>query len=116
MTISADRPLLLDVHTEERAVVISAHGSADVLDVPDLQERLARLASHPNRIIILDLSDLDFIGPDGLDALLNVRQVVLKKHGQIRLVNPNREIRRMLQVSRLMEIFPVYDSVEQALA
>lgn len=116
MTISADRPLQLDFRPLGQAIVITAHGSAEVLDAPQLQERLQRLVDRPDRIIVLDLSDLDFIGPGGLDALLTVRQALKARHGQIRLVNPNPEIHRLLQVSRLTEVFPIFDTVDQAVA
>jgi anti-sigma B factor antagonist len=115
MTLSADRPLQLDVRRDEGGVVISAHGSVDALDAPQLQEQLQRLIPQTRQVIVLDLSDLDFIGPDGLDALLTVRNALQVHHGQIRLVHPNPEIHRMLEVTRLTEILPIFDTVEQAL-
>jgi anti-sigma B factor antagonist len=115
MTISADRPLQLDVRRENGNVVISAHGNIDVLDAPMLQEQLQELVRESRRLVVLDLSDLDFIGPDGLDVLLTVRKALKVHKGQIRLVHPHPEIRRMLQVTRLTKILPIFDTVEQAL-
>lgn len=115
MTLSADRSLQLDVRRDEGGVVISAHGSADVRDAPRLQEQLQQLIQQTRQVIVLDLSDLNFIGPDGLDVLLTVRKALQAHHGQIRLVHPNPEIRRMLQVTRLSEILPIFDTVAQAL-
>jgi anti-anti-sigma factor len=114
MTVFVNKPLQLEVGREGRAIVITAHGSAGVIDAPRLQEQLARLAEKPNTVIVLDLSDLEFLGPDGIDALLTAHQLSKVQHGQIRLVNPNHEIRRMLEVTRLTEVFPVYGSVKEA--
>ena len=115
MTISADRPLQLDVRRDGEKLVVSAHGCVDVLDAPQLQEQLEELIPQTHQIVVLDLSDVDFIGPDGLDALLEVRKALQPHHAHIRLVHPNPEIRRMLQVTRLSEILPIFDTVEQAL-
>ena len=115
MTVSADRPLQLDVHWSEGKLVVTAHGSVDVLDAPPLQEQLQELIPQTRDVVVLDLSDVDFIGPDGLAALLSVRHTFQAHHGQIRLVHPNPEIRRMLQLTRLTELLPVFDTIEQAL-
>ncbi|MBN1555646.1 MAG: STAS domain-containing protein [Phycisphaerae bacterium] len=115
MTLSADRPLQLDVRQDERGFIVSVHGSVDVLDAPALQDQLEQLIPLPSPLVVLDLSDLDFIGPDGIDALLTARQALQSHHGEIRLVHPNPEIRRVLQVTRLTEILPIFDTVEQAM-
>lgn len=115
MTLSADRPLQLDVREDGGKLVVSAHGNVDVLDAPQLRERLEELIPRTRKVVVLDVTDMDFIGPDGLDALLTVRQALRPHQAQIRLVHPNPEIRRMLQVTRLTEILPIFDTVEQAL-
>ncbi|MBN1942484.1 MAG: STAS domain-containing protein [Phycisphaerae bacterium] len=115
MTLSADRPLQLDVRQDERGAVVSAHGNVDMLDAPALQDQLQKLLPLSAPLVVLDLSDLDFIGPAGIDALLTARQALQARHGQIRLVHPNPEIRRMLQLTRLTEILPIFDTVEQAM-
>lgn len=117
MALSADRPLQMEVRRKDRGLVIAVHGSVDVLDAPALQEQLQKLTAREDapEVVVLDLSDLDFIGPDGIDALLRVRRALQSQKGRIRLVHPSPEIRRMLQVTRLTKILPIYDSVEQAL-
>jgi anti-anti-sigma factor len=114
MAISVNRPLELQVQQKGRAVMVMARGFAGATDAPKLQAELQRLAKTPGALIVLNLTNLEFLGPDGLDAMLSAHLLVKAQHGQIRLVSPNAEIRRMLQVTRLTEVFPIYDSVSQA--
>ena len=115
MTISSDRSLQMDVRRVGSAVVIAVRGSASMVDAPRLGEELQRLADRPHTTIILDLTDLNFIGAEGIDALLLARERLNVQQGQIRLVHPNKEIRRILELTRLTKIFPIFDSIEEAL-
>ncbi|HDY65339.1 MAG TPA: anti-sigma factor antagonist [Phycisphaerae bacterium] len=115
MTISSDRSLQMEVRRVGSAVVITVHGSASMTDAPRLREELQRLAERPRTTIILDLTDLDFIGAEGIDALLFGRERLNVQQGQIRLVHPNDDIRRILDLTRLSEVFGVFDSLEEAL-
>ncbi len=115
MTISSDRSLQMEVSRIGQAVVITVHGSASMVDAPRLGEELQRLADRPHSTIILDLTDLNFIGAEGIDALLLARKRLDVQQGQIRLVHPNEGIRRILELTRLTKIFPVFDSLEDAL-
>ena len=115
MTISSDRSLQMEVSHIGPAVVITVHGSASMVDAPRLGEELQRLADRPHATIILDLTDLNFIGAEGIDALLLARERLNVQQGQIRFVHPNKEIRRILELTRLTKVFPIFDSLEDAL-
>ena len=106
----------MEVRRVGSAVVITARGSATMVDAPRLGEELQRLVGHPRTTIILDLTDLDFIGAEGIDALLLARERLSVQQGQIRLVHPNEKIRRILDLTRLTEVFGIFDSLEEALA
>ncbi len=114
MTVSANKPLHVDLRREGRVLVIAISGSADMFDAPKLRDALRQFLARSETAILLDLTNLDFLGPGGLDAILSARQELPAPRGRIGLVNPHPEIRRMLEVTRLTRIFPIYDSVERA--
>jgi anti-anti-sigma factor len=60
------------------------------------------------------LTDLEFIGCEGIDAILAGRALAGIEHGQIRLVGLNPEIRHILEITRLTEVFPIFDTVDSA--
>ena len=70
-----DGLLSVEVHQLADAVfVVYLAGELDMLTGPSLQERLGELfASHPDRVII-DLSDISFMGSTGLSVLICARQ------------------------------------------
>ena len=64
---------------------------------------------------MLDLTGLTFIGADGIDAMLACRQHAQKRGSQIRLANPNGQVRHLFELTRLDHIFDIYDSVDAAI-
>jgi len=97
-----------------RASVIRLSGSADMVDARLLREILQELAAKADNIIVLDLTDLEFIGCEGIDAILAGKALAGIEHGQIRLVGLNPEIRHILEITRLTEVFPIFDTVDNA--
>jgi anti-sigma B factor antagonist len=115
VTDFAHEGLDLQVQQSGSATVVAMRGSLGMIDVESVQEQLRRLVGQPEAVVVLDMSDLHFIGADGLDMLLVSRGLSRVQHGQIRLVNPSGEIRRILELTRLDKVFGIYPSVDDAL-
>lgn len=115
MTDYAHDGLELDIRRGEVATVVVLRGSLGMIDVDRVQEELRRIVGQPESLVILDMTDLHFIGADGLDALLVSRELSRVQHGQIRLVNPHGEIRRILELTKLDKVFGIFETLEQAL-
>ena len=115
MGITNERSLEMEVRRVGSAVVITLHGAVSMTDAPRLREELQRLADRPKTTILLDLTDMDFIGAEGIDALLFGRERLSVQQGQIRLVHPNDKIRHIFELTRLSELFALFDSLEKAL-
>jgi anti-sigma B factor antagonist len=115
MSLQHDQ-LQMDVRCESRAVVVTVRGSAGMVHAHRVRMELEHLTEHPGTNIILDLSELEFIGADGVDAILAGRELSRMRKGQIRLVNPGPNVRRLLEITRLTQVMPIYASVEEAMA
>jgi anti-sigma B factor antagonist len=114
------QPLVMDVqhvsHGEENVLVLTIRGDAGMTDAFRMGDTLQDLLSQPEHVIVLDLAGLQFIGGEGIDVLLTVRERIIVEKGQMRLVQPTPEVRHILEVTRLDQILPIYDSLEEALA
>jgi anti-sigma B factor antagonist len=64
--------------------------------------------------IIADLAGLEFIDSSGVAALARGRKLARQHGGDLLLAAPGREVLRVLALTRLIDVFPVHASVEEA--
>jgi anti-sigma B factor antagonist len=91
--------------------VVVASGEIDVYSAAGLREALDCAAMFSDQLI-LDMTELRFIGSTGLSVLLGA-----DRHGRqrsISLVHPPRIMRKLLQLTGVGDIVTVYASREQA--
>lgn len=108
--------LKLDVQRDGDVAVLTLHGSAGMDQVKKLDHELQSLAAQKTPVIVLNLTDMEFICSSGLGAIIAGHLKCRHHQGQIRVVNPQPEVRNLLETTRLTKIFPIYDTVEQAMA
>ena len=108
------KPLKLGVASIGRARVLTISGSAGMAEADKIRQKLVDLADADAPIIVLDLSNMDFIGSAGLAALVVGHLHASRRHGQIRLVMPSPQVLGVLETTNLTIIFPVYATVDEA--
>lgn len=108
--------LQIDVDERGEATVVAVRGSAGMQDADRLRMTLEELAERKVPLIVLELSGMDFICSLGLGAIINGHLKSRHHKGQIRLVNPQKSIRDLLETTRLTRLFPIYADVDQAVA
>jgi anti-anti-sigma factor len=97
-------------------VVIRASGDLDMLTAGAFHEALwPRFAAAGERTIVLDLSGIGFLGSAGLAELVAARDTVSGKGVSLVLVASARSVLRPLEVTGLLPLFQVFESVEAAL-
>jgi anti-anti-sigma factor len=97
-------------------VVVKIGGSCSMMEATRLGEELQRVMIKQPRLILLDMSELDFITSDGLGSIVAGYLRCRKYHGDIRLINPAAGIRQLLELTRLTNLFGVYRTIDEALA
>lgn len=110
--------LRADLHVRRRhrgrATVLVVRGELDIATVPTLTARLDALAPADLDDLVIDLDHVEYIAAEGLRALLHLRGRVRTHGGRLCLVSRRPQIRRLLRVTDLDKVFPVYDSVRSA--
>lgn len=66
------------------------------------------------RDIVLDIEHLALIDSAGLELLLWLTEEIGRRNGQVRLVKPDENIDKILQLTRLQRRFNIHPSVESA--
>jgi anti-sigma B factor antagonist len=94
-------------------VVVGLRGELDVTVAVRVVAELSVVAAR-ERDIIVDLTGLEFIDSSGLAALVRVRKQVRHAGGELLLAAPQRQVLRLIALTRLIDVFSVHASVNQA--
>ncbi len=106
----------MEVEQREGAAVVRLAGSIHMNVCEHLQSELLRLVDRPSHRVILDLSRLTFICSLGLGAMVAAHLRSRHHQGAVRVVSPDHSIRTLLEITKLVKLFPPYDSVDAAIA
>jgi len=105
------------IEQDERATIFRPKESRlDSLVASELKAEFLILAQPDVEKLIIDLTDVEYIDSAGLSAFLLARRQQAEHEGDVRLVNPSPDVVSLLQLTQLDRAFPMYDSVEEALA
>lgn len=100
----------------ENAVVIKVSGRMDAANAAEFQQEceawIGRGATH----LLADLSDLQYVSSMGLSCFLAVAKALQPKSGSVILCRLQGLPRQVFEMTRLIGLFPQFDTVDAALA
>jgi anti-sigma B factor antagonist len=96
--------------------IFALHGSLDIATSPTLRAALMEAAEHTGHVLVVDLSQLDFLDSTGLGALIGAHKRASESNGSVRLVAQEGQILRLLRITGLLDVFRVYPNIDAALA
>lgn len=110
---------LLDVdisRPDDRYAVITPVGEVDMLTAPMLVDRInAELAAQRPRVVV-DLTKLTFFGSAGAAAVVSAVDQAKDRHLELRVVVDDSVAARVLGVTGLLDVLPIYETVAAALS
>ena len=113
MTTSGD--LNLDVTQQGRASVVRLAGAVGMAEASMLGQQLQQLLSQPAMLVVVDMEHLDFLCSSGLGALIDAHASAREHDCEVRLAGPSAMVRRLLETTRLTNLFCVYPNVDEAI-
>lgn len=122
MTGHPEREQLMSVRVDDRAdvVVLAVEGDVDGLTAPRLSsvvaDAFARLAG---RVLVLDLTDVRFLGSTGLRTLRDSAHEAVHHHGAQPfrvVVDHRRPVIRPIEIVGLDQLLALYHTVDDAIA
>ena len=106
----------LSVSDFDGYAVIALCGELDLCDTSDVASHLIAAVAAYGPSIIVDLAGLKFIDSCGLGVLVRVLKQTRESEGDLSLAAPQQQVRRVLEITGLIDVFSVYPSVKQAVS
>jgi anti-sigma B factor antagonist len=97
------------------AIVVELAGELDLYNAQDVRDALLMQAEREPKRLVVDLSRVTFIDSTGIGVLIEARTRLPNRQGFL-VVSPGLETRRALEISGLVRLFSVHDTLEEALA
>jgi anti-sigma B factor antagonist len=81
-----------------------------------LRTAIRRLLEEGKKKILLNLAKVNYIDSSGIGELVSSYTAIGKESGQLKLLNLTQKLEDLLTITKLLTVFDVYDSEEEALA
>jgi len=107
--------LRLSTRIVDGIAVLDCAGRIVFGDESSLLRDTAKKMINENKRIVLNLSGVSYIDSGGLGTLVSLFTTAQKAGGSIKLANLTERVGDLLQVTKLLTVFEVYDSEEKAL-
>jgi stage II sporulation protein AA (anti-sigma F factor antagonist) len=97
-------------------LVVSPKGEIDHNNSAILRNEIDKeVKQRPIKNIIFDLKALDFMDSSGIGMILGRYKLISGLNGKIMITSPQNSILKIINVSGLNKIIPIYESVNDAL-
>ena len=106
----------LKVHKQGDYAVLEVAGEIDVYTAPKLREKLIELVNEGSFHLVVDLERVDFLDSTGLGVLVGGLKRVRNHDGSLELVCTQDKILKIFRITGLTKVFPIHDSVADAIA
>jgi anti-sigma B factor antagonist len=106
----------VNVTAQDGWTILVPVGDLDMASAPELRGHLHRAVSATGGWVIVDLGGVHFVDSQGLGTLVGGLKRARTHGGDLRLVGPSGEVRRLLELTHLDRAFAVTDDLEGAMA
>jgi anti-sigma B factor antagonist len=106
--------LKLVTKTKDGVLVVDCIGRIVFGDESSLIRETIKKAISENSRIVLNLGEISYIDSGGLGTLVGLRTSAQNAGGTIKLTNLTKRVGDLLQVTKLLTVFDVYNSEAEA--
>ena len=80
-----------------------------------IRNTVREVLKNGGKKIILNLSEVNYIDSSGIGELVSTFTTVTNQGGQLKLLNLTKKIQELLQITKLLTVFSVYQSEADAI-
>lgn len=98
----------------EHLAVVGFSGEIDVYTTPQAKEVILDLLERGYYHLVVNLQHTDYLDSTALGMLVGTLKRARERNGDLRLVAPPPRVRRLLEITRLVQVFPIDASEQEA--
>jgi anti-sigma B factor antagonist len=102
--------------TWEEVLVLRVSGELDLLTIGQLRTRLHQHVPGAYRVVVLDFTEVSFLGACGISLLVEIAEKALASEITLLLIASSRAVRRALEVTGVDELLSPIATVIKALS
>ena len=99
-----------------RWAVMRVTGEIDMATAPRLRQHVLNVTARKPSGLVLDLDRVEFIDSTGLGVMVGAAKRMRMIDGGFRIVCSQPHLNELFKITRLNEVFDLYESLEDALA
>ena len=99
---------------DDRIAIIELAGEMDVYTTPKAKEAMLELLEKGYYHLVVNLQQTVYLDSTALGVLVGTLKRVREQGGDLRLVAPPPRIKRLLEITRLVNVFPIDASEQEA--
>jgi anti-sigma B factor antagonist len=107
--------LKLSTRTKDGILIVDCSGRIVFGEESSLMRETGKKAISENNRIVLNLGEVNYIDSGGLGTLVGLRTSAQVAGGTIKLTNLTKRVGDLLQVTKLLTVFEVFNSEAEAL-
>ncbi|MBV6494063.1 MAG: Anti-sigma-B factor antagonist [Turneriella sp.] len=115
--LEKNKGLSYTIEDEAEWSIVHLVGDLNMFSAPDLRAALVKKFEAGTKNFIFDLTDLSFVDSSGIGILVSFVSLTKRTEGaKVILCGLNPQIRNIFEVTRLMSVFVVVDTLDDAKA
>ena len=104
----------IQVAAEGIVMVLRASGRIGSMNAPQLGESFNEHITVGHTHLVLDLSAVDYMSSAGLRELVNALKKLKRVAGDLRIAQPSKRVREVMEMAGLDTIFLIFDTSAEA--
>jgi anti-anti-sigma factor len=102
-------------YKKKNSIVLELKGRLDTITSIDLEKKIQELMERPERRLVFDFSELNYISSSGLRVLLMAAKRLKAVDGKMALVSLNDQNQAVFEIAGFSSVFTVYQSQDEAI-
>ena len=96
--------------------VVDLTGSLDSHSAGDIGDRLTAIAQGPDKHVVLNLAQVEFVSSAGLRIILRAAKLLQNGHGELKICSAKAAVKDVMEISGFDSLLKIYDTEKDAFA
>lgn len=102
-------------HKEDSIDIVTLTDRLTAADVNTARREINEIINAGEGKLLVDISGLDFVDSSGLGLLVGCHQEARNKDGNLVLLEPQPEVKALLELTRLDQVFRIFHDQSEAI-